>query len=182
MTRRGSWLIGQLPMGMLDDDFFLRFASMFESEATTLLAGADNIPNVVDPTVAPPEVVRWLGSWVGAARIDSSLDEMFQRRLVRSTSDSLAWRGTRAGLERFLQGITGQPARIDETGSVRRDAGQPAPRPFIRITVAGTAGLDPAQFAALVADEVPANAAYEIWAGRDRIWPEEQHQMEIEPR
>lgn len=171
MTRRDSWLVNQLPMGMLDDDFFLRFATMFEAEATSLLAGVDNIPNVVDPTVAPPEMVRWLGSWIGGARLDSSREDAFGRRLVRAASDSLAWRGTRAGLESFLEGLTGQPAQVAETGSVRRESDAGSPQPFVRMTVAGTAGLDPVEFAGLVADEVPANTPYEIWLSDRRIWP-----------
>jgi len=83
VTRRDDWLIGQLPMGMLDDDFFLRYASIFEEVATSFLEGADNVTNILDVTVAPAEFVRWLGTWIGLESVDSSLDESLQRRLVR---------------------------------------------------------------------------------------------------
>lgn len=176
MTRRDSWLVGQLPMGMLDDSFFLRFVSMFEEEATSLLNGVDNIPHVVDPTVAPPEMVRWLGSWIGLPPIDSSLDETVQRRLVRTGSECLAWRGTRHGLQRFLETTTGAPAEVTETGSVRRDEGAPAPAPSVVMRVQSTGAMSIQEFVAVVSDELPAQASFEVWVGDDRVWPESQEE------
>lgn len=171
MTRRDSWLVGQLPMGMLDDDFFLRFVSMFEAEATTLLEGVDNIPNLIDPTVAPPEMVRWLASWIGMPAIDSSLDESAQRSLVRTGSQTMGWRGTRQGLARFLEVMTGGPAEVVESGSIRLDDGEPAPAPFVSMHVAGTGHMSVRDFVAVVGDELPANAMFELWVGDRRAWP-----------
>lgn len=171
MTRRDSWLVGQLPMGMLDDGFFLRFVSMFEQEATTLLEGVDNIPHLVDPTVAPPEMVRWLGSWIGLPPIDSSLDEGLQRRLVRTGSECLAWRGTRQGLQKFLEVMTDGPAEVVESGSIRPDLGEAAPHPSVVMRVAGTGGIPVGEFVTVVRDELPANAELELWVGGHRVWP-----------
>ena len=56
--RRDDWLLGQLPMGMLEDDFFARFVGIFQHVSTTYLDGVDNLENVVDVTVAPEDVVR----------------------------------------------------------------------------------------------------------------------------
>lgn len=158
-------------MGMLDDEFFLRFASMFEAEATTLLAGVDNIPNTVDVAVAPAEMVRWLGSWIGLPPLDSALDEALQRRLVRTGSEGLAWRGTRHGLQPFLEVLTGGPVEIDETGSIRRDEGQEAPDPKVIMRVQGTGRMSVKEFVALVQDELPANAIFEVWIADQRVWP-----------
>ncbi len=66
MPRRDDWLLGQLPMGMLEDDFFARFVGIFQEVATTYLDGVDNLENVVDVTVAPESVVRWLGGGWGS--------------------------------------------------------------------------------------------------------------------
>ena len=71
--RRDDWLLGQLPMGMLEDDFFARFVGIFQEVSTTFLDDVDNLDNIVDVTVAPEGVVRWLGSWLGVESIDSSL-------------------------------------------------------------------------------------------------------------
>ncbi len=171
MTRRDSWLVGQLPMGMLDDNFFLRFVSMFEEEATTLLEGVDNIPHVIDPTVAPPPMVRLLGSWIGLASVDSSLDENLQRHLVQAGSQCLAWRGTRFGLQRFLEVVTGGPVEVQESGAVRRALGEAAPEPFVSMRVTGTGQMSVREFVSVVGDELPANARFEIWVGDRRVWP-----------
>ena len=170
-ARRSDWLLGQLPMGMLDDGFFTRFVSLFQEVATTLLEGADNISNVVDPTVAPPEMVRWLGSWIGMHSVDASLPEELQRLLVRESSRSLAWRGTRAGLERYLGAITGAPVRVAETGGIHREGESGSPAPWVRVTVASTGWMSEEDFVTLVADEIPANAALEVHLGGRQLWP-----------
>jgi phage tail-like protein len=161
-------------MGMLDDDFFVRFVSLFEDVATSFLEDADNIPNIVDVSVAPPELVRWLASWIGTAQIDSSLDEQFQRTLVRRSSEILAWRGTRFGLERFLEAITGSAPEIEDAGSVVRadpDDETRRPAPFVRIRVADIGWLPDKDFISLVEDEIPASTAYELFVGDRQLWP-----------
>ena len=170
-ARQADWLVAQLPMGMLDDDFFARFVSLFQEVASTLIAGADNIPNVVDVTVAPAPVVRWLGSWIGLHAIDDSLPEDLQRRLVRESSRALAWRGTRAGLERYLGVITGGPVDIVESGGIHREGDGGLRPPHVRVTVESTGWLADAEFVTLVADEVPASAMLEVWVGERRLWP-----------
>jgi len=173
-VRRDDWLIGQLPMGMLDDDFFVRFVSLFEDVATSFLEDADNIPNVADVTVAPPDVVRWLGTWIGMPQIDSSLDEPLQRALVRRSSAILAWRGTRWGLEQFLDVVTGAPPQIEDSGGVVRqspDGETPPPAPFVRIRVESIGWLADKDFIALVEDEIPASTTYELFVGDRQLWP-----------
>jgi phage tail-like protein len=171
MTRRSDWLIGQLPMGMMDDSFFVRYISLFQEVATTLLEDADNIPNVVDVTVAPLPVVRWLGSWIGFTSIDSSLPDDLQRRLVREASRILAWRGTRRGLEQFLEVVTGAPAEITESGAILREGEAPNDAPFVRMTVTSTGWLSDEDFIELVADEIPANVTFDLFVGDRQLWP-----------
>jgi phage tail-like protein len=171
MTRRGDWLVGQLPMGMLDDDFFVRFTSTFQEVATSLVEGADNIANVVDVTVAPAELVRWLGTWIGLESVDSSLDELLQRHLVRQAGRDLAWRGTRRGLEEFLGVVTGGPVVVEESGGIGRDGqlGERTPRVTLRVSSTGWMSGD--DFVALVSDEIPANVLFEVYVNDRRLWP-----------
>jgi len=169
--RRADWLVGQLPMGMLDDSFFTRFVSLFQELATSYLEGADNVPHVIDPTVAPPEMVRWLGSWIALESVDASLDEMLQRRLVRTASRGLAWRGTRRGLEDFLAVVTGGPVIVQETGGIGREGTQGNRAPYVRVGVTSTGWMSPMEFVSLVSDEIPANVMLEVWLGDRRLWP-----------
>lgn len=176
MTRRANWLLNQLPMGMLDDDFFIRFVSIFQELGTTLLDGAENIPNAVDTTVAPPELVRWLGSWLGVTSIDASLPDELQRRLVHQAGRNLAWRGTRQSLQNFLEVLTGAPAEIEETGGIVRalaaDGVEETPRPRrVRIRITSAGWLSEPDLVELVADEIPAHVAWELHLGDRQLWP-----------
>lgn len=169
--RRDDWLLAQLPMGMTDDDMFVRFVSIFQNVATTLLEDADNIPNAVDVTVAPLPLVRWLGSWIGVTSIDSSLPDALQRRLVRESGQILAWRGTKRGLQQFLEVVTGAPAEVEESGSILPEGEAPYGAPWVRMQVDSTGWLSDGDFVQLVADEVPANVSFELWAGQRQLWP-----------
>ncbi len=171
MTRRSDWLLNQLPMGMLEDDFFTRFVAIFQDVATTMLEGVDNLDNIVDVTVAPEPVVRWLGSWLGVASIDSSLPHELQRRIVRESAKILAWRGTRRGLEGFLGLVSGGPVSVEESGGVFPEGEAPRLPPHVRMQVESTGWVAEEDFVALVADELPAHVTFELFVGERQLWP-----------
>ena len=100
---RDTWLLDQLPVGMVSDEFFARFVSIFQAEAGTLLAHGDNLPHLADPTVAPPAMVRWLADWIGLDGIDPDLPVLTQRRLVSTAARTLRRRGTPDALQQFLE-------------------------------------------------------------------------------
>jgi phage tail-like protein len=158
-------------MGMLDDDFFIRFVSLFQELATTVLDGVDNVPNVVDVTVAPAPMVRWLGSWIGVDNIDSSLPVELQRRIVQESAQILSWRGTHRGLVQFLELVTGGPVEVEDSGGifVAGEGGNRAPH--VRMRVESTGWVREDEFAALVVDELPANVTYELFVRDRRVWP-----------
>jgi phage tail-like protein len=158
-------------MGMLDDDFFVRFVSIFQAVATSLLDDVDNLANIVDVTVAPDPVVRWMGGWLGITSIDASLPHELQRHIVRATGEMLAWRGTRRGLEAFLELVSGGPVGIEESGGIFAEGEAGRRPPFVRMTVQSTGWVPEADFVALVADEVPAGVTYELFVGDRLVWP-----------
>ena len=57
MSRNPEWLLQQLPSGMLNDDFFRRYMSIFQTMADTYLDHIDAIEHVFDPSVAPLPMV-----------------------------------------------------------------------------------------------------------------------------
>ena len=128
--RRPDWLVGQLPVGMLDNDFFYRFASIFQEEATTLLDDVDNLGNVIDPAVAPLPMLRFLAGWLGLPPLAPSLDEAYQRRYVHEAAEWRWWRGTKLGLTGLLDLLTGGPVEIADSGGIFRqgDVGDHAAR------------------------------------------------------
>jgi phage tail-like protein len=163
-------MLSQLPVGMVDSDFFERFVSLFQEVGDTLLEGGDNIDNVLDLSVTPPELVRWLGSWIGVDSIDPSLPETLQRRIVASSAATLALRGTPAGLTRFLELMSEGPARVTDGGGIWRDGDAPADTAWVRMDVESTGWLPEADFVALVRDEVPAHVRAELHVGGRRVW------------
>lgn len=168
--RDPNWMLNQLPVGMLASDFFVRFVSIFQELGTSLLADADNIENAIDLTVAPDELVRWLGSWIGIDSIDPSLPDGLQRRIVASSSRTLAWRGTAVGLRRFLELASDGPARVIDGGGVWRDGEAPADTAWVRMEVESTGWLPEADFVALVRDEVPAHVRAELHVADRCVW------------
>jgi len=171
--RSPEWLLNQLPVGMLDSDFFVRFVSIFQEVGTSLLEDADNVDHLVDVSIAPTEMVRWLGSWIGTEIIDPSLADELQRRIVASASATLTWRGTAAGLKRFLELTSGGPAEVTDGGGVWRDGDAPADTAWVRMRVASTGWMPEADFVALVRDEVPAHVEAELYVGERRVFPAE---------
>lgn len=152
-----GWLVGQLPMGMCEDDLFVRFATIFERVAATLRAGADNIEYAADTSITTPGMLRYLGSWLGYDLLDPGQPELHQRRIVAALGAALPRRGTAYGLRLLLEALTGAPVHIIEPGGVHRAGASPRPGGEVVVQVANTGHLRPHEFEALVRDEVPAH-------------------------
>jgi phage tail-like protein len=172
--RSPQWLLNQLPVGMLDSDFFVRFVSIFQELGSSLLENADNIDYLADVTVAPDAMVRWLGSWIGTETIDPSLHDEVQRRIVAGASATLTWRGTTRGLARFLELTSGGPVEVEDGGGVWREGDAPADTAWVRMRVESTGWLAESDFVDLVRDEVPAHVYAELYVGDRRVWPADE--------
>jgi phage tail-like protein len=168
--RSPTWMLDQLPVGMLGSEFFVRFVSIFQELAGSLLADADNVDNVLDLTVAPDAMVRWMSSWIGGGAIDESLPDPLQRRIARSSAQTLTWRGTARGLTRFLELASGAAAEVRDGGGVWRDGEAPEDTAWVTMTVQSTGWMPETDFVALVRDEVPAHARAELFVGERCIW------------
>ena len=168
--RSPHWMLNQLPVGMLDGDFFVRFVSIFQELGGTLLENADNVPNLVDIDVAPDGMVRWLNTWIAGGAIDPSLPHELQRRIVVSGAKTLGRRGTVAGLKRFLEITSGGPATVADGGGVWRDGDAPDDTAWVTMRVESTGWMPVADFVTFVRDEVPAHVRAELYVGSERVW------------
>jgi phage tail-like protein len=170
-ARRPDWLVGQLPVGMLDDNFFYRFVSIFQEQAGTYLDGIDNLSNILDPAIAPPPMVRFMAGWLALPPINPALEDVYQRRLVLQAAKLQWWRGTKKGLSGLLELFTGGPVEIIDSGGVFRqgEAGRRAAQVTVRVGSAGW--LSEPSLVDLVRDEVPANVDLELFIGDRRIFP-----------
>jgi phage tail-like protein len=171
MPDRGQWLIDQLPLSMLEDDFLVRFLGIFQQLADGYMLQVDNIEHVVDTTVAPDRMVRALGAWIGVPAIDPSLPDQVQRRIVREHGQMLQWRGTAMGLRHLLEMITDAPAEITDTGGVFAEGEAPDNPAHVRIRVESSGWTTEDDLLDLVRSELPASVSFELAVGDRTIWP-----------
>lgn len=171
--RNPQWLVNQLPVGMTDSEFFVRFIGIFQHVGDSLLADADNIDNVADVTVAPDTMVRWMGSWIGTDSIDASLADELQRRIVAGAASTLTLRGTAEGLRRFLELTSGGEVEVTDGGGVWRAGEVPHDTAWVRMRVESTGWMPEPDFVELVRDEIPAHVRAELFVGDRQIWTSE---------
>ena len=172
--RSPTWMLDQLPVSMLDHDFFVRFVSIFQAMGTTLLEDADNVEHVADTTVAPSPMLPYLASWIGVETIDDSQPESLQRRIVAGAAKTLTWRGTARGLSSYLELISEGPAVIEEGGGIWRAGDAPEDTAWVVMRVESTGLLELTDFIDVVRDEVPAHVRAELYVGPDRVWTTEE--------
>ncbi|MBN1656886.1 MAG: hypothetical protein JXA93_00720 [Anaerolineae bacterium] len=112
VSPRGRYL-DYLPAIYRDDDLMGRFLMLFESFWAPVSRQIESMPNYFDPRMTPPEFLPWLASW-----IDLVLDERWpidkRRRLLAAAAALYRKRGTRQGLEEYLEIYTGARPRIIE--------------------------------------------------------------------
>ena len=170
--RRRGWLVDQLPVGLTDDDFFRRFVSMFEAVADTVLDGADTLEHLLDPTVTPLPMARYLTRWLGMPVIDPDLPEALQRRVLRGAGATVQHRGTAEGLAAFLLLLTGSEPRISDSGGVYPAGEAPHDPGHVRIEVDETGEwLRDDHLLDLIRDEIPAHVSFELVVAGRTVWP-----------
>lgn len=174
-TRRGDdWLLRQLPVQMLSQDFFVRFVSIFQEVGSTLMDDADNVDHVADLSVAPEGSIGWLGSWIGVDSLDNSMPPELRRRIVATAARTLATRGTVGGLRSFLALLSGGPAEVREGGGIWRAGDVPDDTAWVIMSVEGTGSLEQEAFVEMVKDEIPAHVRAELYVGAQRVWSSEE--------
>ncbi len=176
LPRHPQWMLNQLPVGMLESDFFVRFVSIFQEVGGRLLEDADVIDHLAEVSVTPPAMLPYLASWIGVQSVDASLSEDLQRILVASSAKALAWRGTRRGITSYLKMLSGSEARVEDSGGVWPQGRAPTGPAWMRMEVEHTGHLSDEEFAGLIRDEVPANVRAELWVGNRQIWSNVQEQ------
>jgi len=170
MTRRDDWLIHQLPVGMVEDDFLVRFLRIFQGVSDTMLHQVDTLPHMFDPTVAPDAMVRTMGEWLGLF-IDSSLPDALQRRIVSVYSSMVRWRGTAYGVRQLLEMVSGAPATVEDNGGVFLEGESPHGPPHVRLTAQSLGWATEEDLLSFVRYELPASATFELIVDGKTLWP-----------
>lgn len=178
--RSPQWLINQLPGGMHEDDFLIRYLQIFQDMGNSYLDSIDNLEHVFDPAVTPTSMVRVLGSWIGLEYLDEELPDEVQRNLVREYSTLVAWRGTRHGLERLLTAITGEGVLVRDDAAAypvsppAANEWEPAPagmRSHVTVAVPEGGWASDDDLLRIVQRELPATVTFELRRGPRTLWP-----------
>lgn len=95
------------------DEFMGRFVMLFESFWYPIEDRINNVHDYLDPKLAPPDLLPWLATWVDLV-LDEKWPEEKRRKLLSAMVALYRQRGTRRGLQQYLEIYTGQQAHIVE--------------------------------------------------------------------
>ncbi|OQY24158.1 MAG: hypothetical protein B6I34_03890 [Anaerolineaceae bacterium 4572_32.1] len=112
VSARGRYL-AYLPALYHDDEFLARFLMLFESFWAPIERQIDHLSFYLDPKLTPPDFLPWLASW-----LDLTLDERWpeekQRQMMCAAVPLYRKRGTKRGLQEYLELYTGVKPQIVE--------------------------------------------------------------------
>jgi len=129
-----SWLPSARPMGeqlpgvFLEDPMSRGFSAGLDPMLAPVFLTLDCLETYLDPRLAPLDFLPWLASWMGV-ELDETLPPARRRAIVDSAGALQPVYGTRAGLVRILELVTGAPVEVRESGGVRWSAAPGADPP-----------------------------------------------------
>lgn len=166
-------LAEQLPACLAEDRFLGQFLGILDEVAQTVEVQVSGLEHLVDVTVAPEQMVQWLGRfWLDVYLLDPSMPVERRREWVREMGRLLWWRGTAEGLSGLLRQATGKEVDVIDGGGVYR-AGQ-APRSnrrHVYIWVEEGGWTSDEHLLAVVHRELPADVTFELQVGDRMVWP-----------
>ena len=158
MTRRSGWLVEQLPRVMAADPVLRELVRAFEEVHDTVRERIDAIEHQVDTGLASPEMLSFLGSWLGVM-LEPTDPAEYRRSLVREVGKLLGWRGTRFGVEALLEAATGARVTVLDAGGVYGlNDRVPPPDPVVVVQMDHTGHLTERQVMAFLESELPLGA------------------------
>lgn len=176
-----------LPALFQEDDFAQRMMVAFDECLAPVISTLDCFDTYLDPSLAPPDFVDWLASWVGV-EIDETWTLERRRQLVHDAAVLYRVRGTAAGLAAHLLLYANANPEIDESGGCTwsetadtRLPGRPEPSLTIRLRVRDGDGINPGTVRRIVEASRPAHLpfAVEVRADAGELTPGEAHAVDL---
>jgi phage tail-like protein len=158
MTVHDGWLVDQLPRVMAADPVLHDLVKAFEQVHDTVRERVDAIEYQVDTGLASPEMLQFLGSWLGLM-LEPTDPAEYRRSLVRQVGKLLGWRGTRFGVEAMLEAATGARVTVIDAGGVfGSNDNVPPPDPVVVVQMDHTGHLTEGQVLGFLQSELPLGA------------------------
>jgi phage tail-like protein len=153
----------ELPSVYHEDPMALRFTSALDDLFAPMLSILDCLPAYLDPGLAPPDFVAWLGGWVGVEVTGDERQDTL-RRMVAGAASAHRLRGTARGVSEVVRLAFGVVPEIEESGGASWSArprgtfpGEPVPRLLVRLRVPDPSDIDLDRLERLVASVRPAH-------------------------
>jgi phage tail-like protein len=110
-------IVRELPSIYQDGGFIAEFTGGLDEVVAPVMSVLDCLHAYIDPAVAPPDFVAWLGGWVGVAlQEDWTLER--RRVFVAQAVELFARRGTVHGLRDEVELYSGGTAEVVDPGGV----------------------------------------------------------------
>lgn len=106
-----------LPALYAEDGFAQRFCAALDEVLAPVFATLDSFPAYLDPWTAPPDLLAWLGEWVGMS-VSPVWPAQRRRDLVAAAAALHAWRGTPVAIRAAVRLATGVEPELLESGAV----------------------------------------------------------------
>ena len=173
-----TWLVEQLPRTMAQDPVLRNFVTAFEEVADTVRERIDSIEHQVDTGLASPEMLQFLGAWLGL-ELEPTDPAEYRRSMVREVGRLLGWRGTRYGVEALLEAATGARVTVTDTGGVygRNDEIPPVDA-VVTVQMDHTGHLTERQVLGFLQSELPLGAQVQLDV---RLQPQRKAQGRARP-
>jgi len=157
-----TWLVDQLPRVMSTDPVLRDLVLAFEEVADTVRERIDNIEYQMDTGLASPEMLQFLGSWLGV-ELEPTDPAEYRRSMVREVGRLLGWRGTRFGVEALLEAATGARVTVTDNGGVYGHNDQVPPAdPVVVVQMDHTGHLTERQVLGFLQSEMPLGAQVQL--------------------
>lgn len=98
------------------DEVMGRYLMLFESFLAPIEGQIDSLPYYFDPAMTPIKLLPWLATWVDLT-LDDHWPEAKRRQLLKAAVSLYRKRGTRRGLQEYLEIYTGAQVQISEHGA-----------------------------------------------------------------
>lgn len=165
-------LADQLPACLAEDRFLGQFLGILDEVAETVEVQVGGLEHLVDVSVAPEQMVQWLGGfWLDVNLLDPSMPIERRRAWVLEMRRLLWWRGTKEGLTGLLEQATGRSVEIYDSGGVYRAGEAPVNPRHVQIWVDEGGWTNDEHLLAFVHRELPAEVTFELQVGERVVWP-----------
>ncbi|PDW02679.1 FHA domain-containing protein [Candidatus Viridilinea mediisalina] len=147
-----SSYLNHLPAIYHENDFLGRFLLIIEAMWEPLEQRQDHIAMYFNPRTCPPTMLQYLSTWLDLP-LNPFWPEPLKRLLLAEALDLMRWRGTRYGLVRLIELVTGL------TPEITTEPQQPLVM-RVRITVPDNNGVDRDLIETLIKSYKPAHIGY----------------------